>query len=130
MYALHSRLCMFVTLSLYMIMQFLLFCMYFSLPSVHVHACLSVCLCMNIRVPVCMYVCRYIRMYIVHTLFRTHARTYVRTQVRTYISYIRPVYIESHVCVVKEAVMCSFEYLCVVYHMPSLTNYIALNKRL
>ena len=42
----------------------------------------------------------------------------------------RPVYIESRVCVVKEAVMCSFEYWCVVYHMPSLTNYIALNKRL
>ena len=42
----------------------------------------------------------------------------------------RPVYIESRVCVVKEAVMCSFEYWCVVYHTPSLTNYIALNKRL
>ena len=42
----------------------------------------------------------------------------------------RPVYIESRVCVVTEAVMCSFEYWCVVYHTPSWTNYIALNKRL
>ena len=42
----------------------------------------------------------------------------------------RPVYIESRICVVKEAVMCSFEYLCVVYHTPSLTICIRLNKRL
>ena len=44
----------------------------------------------------------------------------------------RPVYIESRVCVVEEAVMCSFEYLCVVYRFihQSLTNYTALNKRL
>ena len=27
--------------------------MSFSLPSLHVHVCLSVCLCMNIHVPVC-----------------------------------------------------------------------------
>ena len=45
-------------------------------------------------------------------------------------SIIRPVYIESRVCVVKDAIKCSFEYLSVVYHTPSLTNYIALNKRL
>ena len=40
-------------------------------------------------------------------------------------SKCRPVYIES--CVV---VKCSFEYLSVVYHTPSLTNYKALSKRL
>ena len=49
----HARTCMFLTLSLYMIMQFLLICMYFSLPSIHVHVCLSVCLCKNIHVRVC-----------------------------------------------------------------------------
>ena len=49
---------MFLTLSLYMIMPFLLICMYFSLPSIHVHVCLSVCLCMNIHVSVCcLYMC-------------------------------------------------------------------------
>ena len=42
----------------------------------------------------------------------------------------RPVYIESRVCVVKEAVMCSFDYWYVVYRTLSLTNYFALNKRL
>ena len=52
----HARACMFLT-SLYMIIKFLLICMYFSLPSIHVHVCLSVCLCKNIHVPVCVCVC-------------------------------------------------------------------------
>ena len=55
----HARACMYLTLSLYMIMQFLLICMYFSLPSIHVHVCLSVCLCKNIHVTVC--VCASVR---------------------------------------------------------------------
>ena len=29
----------------------------------------------------------------------------------------RPVYIESRVCVVKDVVKCSFEYLCVVHYI-------------
>ena len=70
----HAHACMFLTLSLYMIMQFLLICMYFSLPSKHVHVCLSVCLCMNIHVPVsacvracmCMHACMHVRMYWSH----------------------------------------------------------------
>ena len=53
----HARACMFLTLSLYMNMQFLLICMYFSLPSIHVHVYLSVCLCKNIHMPVCVCVC-------------------------------------------------------------------------
>ena len=61
--------CMFLTLSLYMIVQFLLFCMYFNLPSIHV--CLSVCLCMNIHVPVC--TCTWF----VCVSVRTYIRTYV-----------------------------------------------------
>ena len=65
-----KRACMFLTLSLYMIMQFLLICMYFSLPSKHVHVCLSVCLCRNIHVPVC--VCVRASMCVC-----MHARTYV-----------------------------------------------------
>ena len=31
-------------------------------------------------------------------------------------SLCRPVYIECRVCVVKDVVKCSFEYLCVVHH--------------
>ena len=46
----HAGAYMFLTLSLYMIMQFLLICMHFSLPSIHVHVCLSVCVWMNIHV--------------------------------------------------------------------------------
>ena len=74
----HARACMFLTLSLYMIVQFLLICMYFSLPSIHAHVCLSFCLCMNMHVPVCTMscvcvcvclhacMCTYVRMYWSH----------------------------------------------------------------
>ena len=67
----HARACMFLTLSLYMIIKFLLICMYFSLPSIHVHVCLSVCLCKNIHVPVCVRAC---------------VRVCVRASVRAYMS--------------------------------------------
>ena len=57
----HARAYMFLTLSLYMIMQFLLIWMYYSLPSKHFHVCLSVCLCTDIHVSVCTCVCMYRR---------------------------------------------------------------------
>ena len=80
----HARASMFLTLSLYMIMQFLLICMYFSLPSIHVHVCLSVCLCKNIHMPVCVCVCARERLCVCVCVCACmcvyacmHARTYV-----------------------------------------------------
>ena len=53
----HARTCLFLTLSLYMIMH-VLNKLSFSLPSIHVHVCPSVCLmCLSIHAYVCMYVC-------------------------------------------------------------------------
>ena len=52
----HARTCLFQTLSLYMIMH-VFNKLSFSLPSIHVHVCPFVCLCMNIHVSVCTYVC-------------------------------------------------------------------------
>ena len=78
----HARACMFLTLSLYMIIKFLLICMYFSLPSIHVHVCLSVCMCKNIHEPlcVCVCVCANVRACVcacMSVCVCMHARTYV-----------------------------------------------------
>ena len=70
----HARACMFLTLSLYMIMQFPLICLY--LPSIHVHVCLSVWLCKNIHVPLCVCV-RVCERVCVHVCVCMHACTYV-----------------------------------------------------
>ena len=91
----HARACMFLTLSLYMIMQFLLICMYFSLPSIHGHVCLSVCLCMNIHVPVCTCVCVCARLCVcvracMHACI--HACMYV-------CMYVCNVYVRTYVCI-------------------------------
>ena len=50
----HARTCLFLTLSLYMIMH-VLNKLSFSLPSIHVHPSAS-CVCLYMRMYVCMYV--------------------------------------------------------------------------
>ena len=67
----HAHACMFLTLSLYMIMQFLLICMYLSLPSKHVHVCLT-CLPVHEHSRACVCMCVCVRVYAC-----IHARTYV-----------------------------------------------------
>ena len=51
----HARTCLFLTLSLYMIMH-VLNKLSFSLPSIHVHVCPSVCL-MSLSIHACVCVC-------------------------------------------------------------------------
>ena len=41
----------------------------------------------------------------------------------------RPVYIESRLCVVKDVVKCSFEYLCVVHHDTCRQHNVGVGER-
>ena len=78
----HARTCLFLTLSLYMIMH-VFNKLSFSLPSIHVHVCPFVCLCMNIHVSVCTCVCMYVCVC---------ASVYARACVRMYWSLVRILY--------------------------------------
>ena len=81
----HARTCLFLTLSLYMTMH-VLNKLSFSLPSIHVYVCPSVCLmCLSINAYVCMCVCVCVRVcacVCVRACVRACARARVRACVR------------------------------------------------
>ena len=89
----YTSTCMFLTLSLYMIMH-VLNNLIFRLSSIHVHVCPSVCLCMNIHVPVC---------------------TYVRMYVCVCVHGCVCAYICMCVCVCVRAYVCMYTYICMYW---------------